>query len=290
MTSFNPLWTAKVADHEDASALSDAQPTAPRAFVPLWQGGGKPDFVLTQFQSGKDAIKTANSNVEPGVEVQEKVAANPDSSVSVELPAAESADPAISVERATASEVLVPAPPEIPMITCEEHAKLLQIERAAGVEAGRLEGLAEAAKMIDSERKKIGVFLASIEATFGNSAEFFAPLKKLALHIAQQLVRGELQLSGAAISRLIENCLAVAGNRKPLVIRVHPQDLEMFRKLRGEDGDDLPFKEDPSFTPGSVRVEFDGWIDDRMEERVDEVSKALQVSSACAPSSACNGS
>ena len=113
MTSFNPLWTAKVADHEDASALSDAQPTAPRAFVPLWQGGGKPDFVLTQFQSGKDAIKTANSNVEPGVEVQEKVAANPDSSVSVELPAAESADPAISVERATASEVLVPAPPEI---------------------------------------------------------------------------------------------------------------------------------------------------------------------------------
>ena len=113
----------------------------------------------------------------------------------------------------------------------------------------------------------------------------------VAVHIAQQLVRGELQLSGAAISRLIENCLAVAGNRKPLVIRVHPQDLEMFRKLRGEDGDDLPFKEDPSFTPGSVRVEFDdGWIDDRMEERVDEVSKALQVSSACAPSSACNGS
>jgi flagellar biosynthesis/type III secretory pathway protein FliH len=137
---------------------------------------------------------------------------------------------------------------------------------------------------MDAERETMRSYLASIEAGFANSAEFFAPLKKLALHIAQQLVRGELQSSGAAVSRLIDRCLEGAGGRKPLAIRLHPHDIAMFRKMRGDDCAGLPLVEDASFVPGSVRVEFDdGWIDDMMQDRVDEIALALQAGAAIDP-------
>ena len=87
--------------------------------------------------------------------------------------------------------------------------------------------------------------------------------------------------SGAAVSRLIDRCLDGAGGRTPLAIRLHPQDIEMFKKLRGDDGNGLPLEEDRSFVPGSVRVVFDdGWIEDMMSDRVDEIARTLHSGAA----------
>lgn len=297
MTSFKPLWTAKAADHRQDAAASgaltlDAGASAPVGFEPLWLGGGTRDFVLTQLKVGRSAVK----NTEPGegrdaqwqsqAPAQESAplsAAPEDPNVNELSPvAAQNASPVPQDDPQAAPVAFVPAPPAVPMITCEEHVRLLEIERAAGVEAGRLEGRAEAAGIIESERQKMRAYIASIEAGFGNSAEFFAPLKKLALHIAQQLVRSELRSSGEVVSRLIENCLAKTGDRKPVVIRLHPQDIDMFKKLRGEGGGGLPLAEEASFAPGSVRVEFDdGWIEDMMQVRVDEIAQALHAGTVC---------
>mgnify|MGYP003704518425 FL=1 len=291
MTSFKPLWTAKAADHAEDVSPADARPSAPISFQPVWLGGGKRDFVLTQLKAGKLAPKDADQCAGRDDQVQSQVLAGESKSVDTEQESAASAefpeaaahntDAAPLKDLPGASAVFEPAPPPIPMISCEEHARLLEIERAAGLEAGRLEGRAEAAAIIDAEREAMRAYLASIEAGFGDSAGFFAPLKKLALHIAQQLVRGELQSSGAAVSRLIDRCLEVAGDRKPLAIRLHPKDSAMFRKLHGDDSSGLPLEEDASFVPGSVRVVFDdGWIEDMMSDRVDEIARALHTDAA----------
>lgn len=292
MTSFKPLWTSKAADcGEDgvpsvAQAVTPGSP-APVAFEPLWLGGGKRNFVVTQPKAGGSAPK----NAEPGAEHDGRVPAQEQAAASaapedpeineVSTAAVQNTNPVPQDDPQAALAAFAPASPAVPMITCEEHARLLEIERAAGMEAGRLEGRAEAAGIIEAEREKMRAYIASIEAGFGNSAEFFAPLKKLALHIAQQLVRGELQSSGVAVSRLIDHCLAGAGERRPLAVRVHPQDREMFAKLRGDDDAGLRIVTDASFAPGSVRVEFDdGWIEDMMQDRVEEVARALHAGSA----------
>jgi len=292
MTSFKPLWTAKAADHGEDAPQRDAQSPAAVDFAPLWQGGSKRDFVLSQLRASGTSAGNAGTGGGPEVHVRSQAPAResaPESAAGTEYSpaAAQSAETVPQTEQPVALTEFAPVPPAlpaVPMITCEEHARLLEIERAAGIEAGRLEGRAEAAKVIDAERETMRSYLASIEAGFANSAEFFAPLKKLALHIAQQLVRGELQSSGAAVSRLIDRCLEGAGGRKPLAIRLHPHDIAMFRKIRGDDCAGLPLVEDASFVPGSVRVEFDdGWVDDMMQDRVDEIALALQAGAAIDP-------
>lgn len=291
MTSFRPLWTASAADHADDTQADEKRaeeqrPSAPLAFAPIWQGGGKRDFVLTQLKVDGSAVINADPHGVADLQVQETAGVETDSPITAESAAvaAEKDEPLQPDELAQDSAVFAPAPPAVPMMTCEEHARLMEIERAAGVEAGRLAGRAEAAAMIDAERETMRAYLASIAAAFSDGAAFFAPLKKLALHLAQQLVRGELQASGAAVSRLIDQCLAGAGDRRPLAIHLHPDDVEMFRKLRGEGCAGLPLVEDASFAPGSVRVEFnDGWIEDMMQDRLDEVATALHAGAAGDP-------
>jgi flagellar biosynthesis/type III secretory pathway protein FliH len=291
MTSFRPLWSAKAADHAADVSPANARPSAPIGFQPVWLGSGKRDFVLTQLKAGKLAKEEADQGAERDDQVQSQVLVGEPESVGTELDSMASAEFAEAATKNTdavprdsppgAAAVSVQAPPPIPMISREEHNKLLEIERAAGLEAGRLEGRAEAAAIIDAERETMRAYLASIEAGFGNGAEFFAPLKKLALHIARQLVCGELLSSGAVVSRLIDRCLELAGDRKPLAIRLHPQDSAMVRKMRGDDSSGLPLEEDASFVPGSVRVVFnDGWIEDMMGDRVDEIARALHSGAA----------
>ena len=47
------------------------------------------------------------------------------------------------------------------------YGRLLALERQAGVEAGKVEGLAQAKKNLQSETKKIEDFLLSGEAAWG---------------------------------------------------------------------------------------------------------------------------
>ena len=69
-------------------------------------------------------------------------------------------------------------------------------------------------------------------------SEFFEPLSRLSVHIAEQLVRGELNVGPVAITRLVQGCLDAieerALNKEP-VLKMHPADLEMF--LSGFDGE-----------------------------------------------------
>jgi hypothetical protein len=117
--------------------------------------------------------------------------------------------------------------------------------------------------------------------------EFNAPLKKLALHLAEQLVRGELTLSGAAIERLTKEALTDLEQQGegPIVVRLHPTDLEKFnRQLDGElEGIDL--RGDRELTQGSVKVSIDdSAIEDLLDNRLNALSETVLGYSYGAPS------
>ena len=106
----------------------------------------------------------------------------------------------------------------------------------------------------------------------------FEPLQKLAMHLAEQLVRGELTQSGQAIARLVDNCLremAAAGD-KPVVVHLNPEDLELYRPLVSQFGDSMTLRSSTDLKRGSLRVALDGSVvEDLIERRIEGLKKTM---------------
>ena len=107
---------------------------------------------------------------------------------------------------------------------------------------------------------------------------FYAPLLKLAMHLAEQLVRGELSVSSAAIERLIQTSLDEFGQETtaPILVRLNPQDLARFQKHAPVLPSTMTLKADPGMTQGGVRVQMNGaMVEDLIEDRAERLWLSL---------------
>lgn len=151
---------------------------------------------------------------------------------------------------------------------------------AEGLAAGRTEGKLEAEQALADEQAHDRALLTNVVGSLQNLAanqeQLFEPLKRLALHLAEQLVRAELNLSGAAIEQLVRQCLAhldQPGDKA--VVYLHPDDLERLRRL-GDAAKGLRLEADARLQPGSVRVEVnDSLVEDLIEHRLEVLSRQL---------------
>ena len=108
-------------------------------------------------------------------------------------------------------------------------------------------------------------------------SEFFEPVSRLSVHIAEQLVRGELTVGPVAITRLVQGCLDAieerASKQEP-VLKMHPADLEMF--LNGFDGEPtgVSLVADDRLARGDVSLQIDhSVIDDLLSHRLEEIAQ-----------------
>jgi flagellar biosynthesis/type III secretory pathway protein FliH len=118
--------------------------------------------------------------------------------------------------------------------------------------------------------------VASLKNLAADQEQLFEPLKRLALHLAEQLVRAELSISGAAIEQLVRQCLAQLDQpADKAVVCLNPDDLERFTRLTdGTHG--LRLEADARLQAGSVRVEInDSLIEDLIEHRLEVLSRQL---------------
>lgn len=151
---------------------------------------------------------------------------------------------------------------------------------AEGLAAGRTEGRKEAEQAMADERTRDRALLSNVIASVQNLAadqeQLFEPLKRLALHLAEQLVRAELQLSGAAIEQLVRQCLAHLDQpADKAVVCLNPDDLERLRRF-GDAAEGLRLEADARLQPGSVRVEVnDSLVEDLIEHRLEVLSRQL---------------
>ena len=165
--------------------------------------------------------------------------------------------------------------------TMEPDEQQIRVIRQQGYVQGLKDGMTKALLDLESERQKerewIRHLTIEINSLLQDSSRLFAPLKKLALHIAEQLVRGELSLSGQAIERLIRGCLAeFNGQDKSVVLTMNPKDIEAIKPLLKELGSQWVTESDSALLPGSVRMRSnDALVEDLIESRLEGLAQQL---------------
>ena len=107
------------------------------------------------------------------------------------------------------------------------------------------------------------------------------PLKRLALHLAEQLTLTELSLSSHSIEALVSRCIETLdiSQNSPIVVELNPSDMAVLQSRTPEPGEEKHtwrLQADASLLPGSVRVRADdAVVTDLVEHRLESLAQSL---------------
>jgi flagellar biosynthesis/type III secretory pathway protein FliH len=107
------------------------------------------------------------------------------------------------------------------------------------------------------------------------------PLKKLALHLAEQLTLTELSLSSHSIEALVSRCIETLDihQNSPIVVELNPSDMAVLQSRTAEPGEEKNtwrLQADVTLLPGSVRVRADdAVVTDLVEHRLESLAQSL---------------
>ena len=194
-------------------------------------------------------------------------------------------------------EPVEPMAAELPVEPAVHPESQLQAQRQIAFEEGRQQGLREAAEEMQAQnqawRDQAGLRLESLERGLRELIEapdqLHEPLKRLALHVAEQLVIGELSIAPQAIERLVRRCVEELDVQKgaPVRVEVHPDDLgplqDLLKAVSSEGHESAAGKAAPwilqanaSVLPGSVRASAnDAMVFDLVEHRLEALAGQL---------------
>jgi flagellar biosynthesis/type III secretory pathway protein FliH len=150
-----------------------------------------------------------------------------------------------------------------------------ELEKATQNEADSLAALADKANQL----------LVNIEqavlALKESPAEYNEPLKRLALHLAEQLTLTELSISANGIQNLIDRCIETLDvqSAASVVVELNPTDMALLQNHKaapGEQTHSWRLVADAHLLPGSVRVRADdAVVSDLIEHRLETLAQAL---------------
>ena len=160
--------------------------------------------------------------------------------------------------------------------------------RTEGFEAGKEQGLTEGEA---KARAEVADDMAAQRVVFENAAtelgalmedpkKFFEPLKRLAMHVAEQVVLGELQTSSKGIERLVQRCLDELDHpvHGAVVLELNPQDKELLQAQAGDFIKGMRLEAVQDMQRGSVRVfANDTVVEDLVDHRLAGLAKALLI-------------
>ena len=142
-----------------------------------------------------------------------------------------------------------------------------------GIEAGQ-----QHAQVLDEQRnydiqKAVGS-LNQVADTLAD--ELLQPMQTLAVHLAKELVRGELSLSLSAIERLIMLSMKQLKTTSSVVeVQVNVLDFDRLQLHNGLP-DQVVLKPSHDISLGSIKVEQAGsWVEDLMEDRLAQISQQV---------------
>ena len=147
----------------------------------------------------------------------------------------------------------------------------------SGVAEGRAQHLAETHTERAQERELIQRLGMELHSISQDPQRFFEPLKRLSLHLAEQLVRAELKLSGQAIHGLVQSCIAQLEHPVPPVqVSLNPDDLKQLQAMGEAVTAHLQLEPDVHLRSGSVRVRVqDSVVQDLIENRLEPLARRL---------------
>jgi flagellar biosynthesis/type III secretory pathway protein FliH len=256
--------------------------------------------------AGGDAATQAATTDAPTDQASANTDANPDAAEASNLSESASADessdtsaPPVSQDLSDADDSLDASTEELVKQAFEAGYAAAKAELGEGTEASGpeaedaayLRGLEEGQRQTKDELEAEVLLAADdLKALVNQLAQaardtetFYQPLLKLSMHLAEQLVRGELSLSGQAITRLVERCLSEFQQETsaPIVVRMNPADHERHLAYGAMAPKNMELRPDPSLSSGGVKVSMNGaMIEDLIEHRRQALWDALMSAAA----------
>jgi flagellar biosynthesis/type III secretory pathway protein FliH len=131
---------------------------------------------------------------------------------------------------------------------------------------------------VDAELNLLREVTQRVQALVENPQDLYEPLKRLALHVAEQLVLAELNLSGSAIERLVQRCLDELDfhGQGLVTIELNPQDKARLEEKAGDMMKNIQLQAVTQLKPGSVRViANDTQVEDLVQTRLQALAHSL---------------
>jgi flagellar biosynthesis/type III secretory pathway protein FliH len=245
-------------------------------------GTSRRQFVTTGLSSESSRIFVGNSDSLPG--------SAPLPPSDLEIPADELAlEPVSPLELVSAQEESGAAAEASSRVDPDHQSGTAAAGPALDLEALRQDafqqGFREGQALLQEElarehNEALALLQSMIEAMrnrLGDAQGLHASLRRLALHIAEVLVRGELQISGQVIDRLLGHCIdTLAEPADVIVLRLNPGDADRLRAMGEQVTAGLQIECDPKLLPGSVRLQSgETLVEDLMETRLEAVASRL---------------
>ena len=156
--------------------------------------------------------------------------------------------------------------------------KLQQEAAAEEAEEAQAESLTELA---DKANQLLVNIEQGVVALQENPAAWNEPLKRLALHLAEQLTLTELSISSSGIQNMIDRCIETLDVQSvsSVVVELNPSDMALLQNHKaapGEKTHQWRLLADTHLLPGSVRVRADdAVVSDLIEHRLETLAQAL---------------
>jgi len=192
-----------------------------------------------------------------------------------------------------ADSVAAPAASVLSSIDAEAIEQIKNEAYARGIEEGQRMAHAAAAQQAEAAQAdtlvaladKANQLLVSIEqgvlALQEKPETWNEPLKRLALHLAEQLTLTELSISSSGIQNLIDRCIETLDVQSvsSMLVELNPADMALLQNHKAMPGEQMPtwrMVADPHLLPGSVRVRADdAVVSDLIEHRLETLAQAL---------------
>jgi flagellar biosynthesis/type III secretory pathway protein FliH len=275
-----------VTEMADANAEAQAHDTSADQDAPAQESAidAAADDVADSQESQPDVALADATSDEHHAQIEAEQSAEQSSS------AAESSDEVSSTEIELNAGVSQPEPEASPTLNNEAVNQLIETAREEarieahaagfqeGLEAGLEQAKTEMQAAVDEKLAVIDQMIKGLHQLERDPNTLFEPMKKLAMHLAEQLVRGELTQSAQVIARLVDNCLRelAASGEKAVIVHLNPEDLEQYKPLIAQFGDSMVLRPDALLSRGSVRATLDGSVvEDLIDRRTKGLSKSL---------------
>jgi len=161
----------------------------------------------------------------------------------------------------------------------EARGVALGLQQAEQAQAPQMQALQEQMQaQLDPELALLHEVTQRLQALVENPQDLYEPLKRLALHVAEQLVLAELTLSGSAIERLVQRCLDELDlhGQGLVTIELNPQDKARLEEKAGDMLKNIQLHGLAQLKPGSVRVlANDTQVEDLVQTRLQALANSL---------------
>ena len=170
------------------------------------------------------------------------------------------------------------APEEVAQREAEQFERGLAQGLTQGLEQGAREAREAMAQEVADQCALLAKVTQEVQALLADPKQFFEPLKRLSLHLAEQLVLGELSASSKTIERLVQHCLDEVSHplQEGVVVELNPDDKKRLQAQGGDFLEGLRLEAMPELKPGSVRVfANDMVVEDLVEHRLHALARGL---------------